>query len=75
MLQYFIKNENERVFFSPCLHLCLKSAIVFIRGIINFMPCHGIARMNTMFEETVCLSVTAGVDTELQNHRLLFSEV
>jgi len=48
-------------------HLCSKSAIAVIRGIINFTwvvvqhPGHCTAWMNTMFEESVRLSFTTPV--------------
>jgi len=38
-------------------------------------PQHGTARMNTMFEESVQLSVTASVDPGIQNHSLFILEV
>jgi len=50
--------------FPLCRHLCSKSAIAGICGIINFArvvlqhPQHGTARIITMFEESVQLSVT-----------------
>jgi len=53
--------------FPLCRHLCLKSAIAVIYRIINFKrdvlwhPQHGTAQMNTLFEETVRLPVTAPV--------------
>jgi len=50
--------------FHLCCHLCSKSAIAVICGIINstwVVVQHRAAWMNTMFEETVLLSVTAPV--------------
>jgi len=51
---------NYYIFFPLCLHL--KTAIAVIHGIVNFtqvvQPWHSTARMNTMFEESVQLSVT-----------------
>jgi len=47
--------------FPLCCHLCLKSAIAVICGILNFtwvVLRHGTAWMNTMFEESVQLSIT-----------------
>jgi len=53
--------------FPLCRHLCSKSAIAVISRIIDFAcvvlqhPRHGTVWMNTMFEESVQLLVTAPV--------------
>jgi len=68
--------------FSLCRHLCLKSAIAVIHGIINFTwvvlqhPWHSAdEHICSLYEETEAVNHRAGVDTGIQKHRLFFLDL